>query len=249
MERMSSRLRDKVVVISAAAAGIGRATALLFAREGATVWATDIDAAGLSSLEDVPGISTLVLDVTNASEIAVLRERAGPVDVLFNCAGIVASGALLDCPVVDWNASFDINVTGQYLMIQAFLPGMLKQRSGSIINMSSVASSMAGVKNRCAYSASKAAVIGLTKSVAVDYVDQGVRCNAICPGTVLTPSLTMRIRAQPDHENALAAFIARQPMGRLGLPEEIAEAALYFASDMSSFVTGTTLTLDGGMTL
>jgi 2-keto-3-deoxy-L-fuconate dehydrogenase len=245
---MSGRLAGKTALITAAAQGIGHATALAFAREGAKVWATDINREYLAALEQVPGITTLHLDVTDAAEIAQVQQRVGAVDVLCNCAGIVANSTLLECLEADWDNSFTVNVRSMYLMIRAFLPGM-RQSGGAIINIASVASSVAGVKNRCAYGASKAAVIGLTKSVAADYASYGIRCNAICPGTVHTPSLEDRIRAQPDVEAARTAFIARQPMGRLGKPEEIAAAAVYLASDESAFVTGITLIIDGGMTL
>jgi 2-keto-3-deoxy-L-fuconate dehydrogenase len=237
------RLEGKTALITAAGQGIGREAAALFAAEGATVWATDIDAAKLNGLE---GCVQLSLDVRDAANVSAVLSRTGPLDVLFNCAGYVASGSILECTDESWADSFDINVTGAYRIIRAALPAMLDRGGGSIINMSSVASSLKGVPNRFAYSASKAALIGLTKSVAADYVTRGIRCNAICPGTVDTPSLHERLRATGDYEQAFAAFVARQPMGRLGQPCEIAALALYLASDESSFTTGQPFVIDGG---
>ncbi len=242
------RLKDKTCFITAAAHGIGRATAIAMAREGAKVFATDINADALKDLAG-PGIETAVLDVTDAAAIRAVAAQAGPVDVLFNCAGYVAHGSVLDATDEDWDRSFAINATAMFHTIRAFLPGMLDKGAGSIVNVASVASSLRGVKLRAAYGASKAAVIGLTKAVAADCVGQGVRCNAICPGTVESPSLEHRMRTHSDdYEAARRAFIARQPMGRLGKPEEIAALAVYLASDESAFTTGGTFVADGGMT-
>jgi 2-keto-3-deoxy-L-fuconate dehydrogenase len=247
---VAGRLEGKRALITAAAQGIGRASAEAFIREGARVIATDVNAEMLGTLT---GCETRLLDVTDAAQIATLAVEAGTIDVLFNCAGIVHAGTILECPEADWDRAFDINVRAQYRMIRAFLPAMLTQGGGSIINMSSVASSVTGVPNRFAYGASKAAVIGLTKSVAVDFVGKGIRCNAICPGTVASPSLRDRIRTQArangqDEADVLAAFQSRQPMGRLGLPEEIAMLAVYLASDEAAFTTGAVHVIDGGWT-
>ena len=242
-------LANKRVLITAAAQGIGRASVLAFRDAGAQVIATDLH---IEALHDIPGIQTLSLDVTRASDIDAICQQVGNVDVLFNCAGYVHSGAVLECDEQAWQFSFDLNVTAMYRMIRAFLPGMLSNGGGSIINMASVASSVKGVPNRFAYTASKAAVIGLTKSVAADYVGQGIRCNAICPGTVDSPSLRQRIAQQAleqgrSEAEVYQAFVDRQPMGRIGNAEEIAQLALYLASDASSYTTGTTLVIDGGM--
>ena len=238
-----SRLLGKTALITAAAQGIGRATAELFAREGAKVYATDIDGDLLASLE---GCEARPLDVRDGGAISALAEELPRPDILFNCAGYVHAGSILDCDEAAWAFSLDINVTAMYRVIRAFLPGMLENGGGSIINMSSVASSIKGVPNRFVYGATKAAVIGLTKSVAADFVGRGIRCNAICPGTVQTPSLDRRLADTGDYRSALAAFTARQPMGRLGRPEEIAELALYLAGDGSAFTTGTIQVIDGG---
>ncbi len=241
------RLKDKLCVVTAAGQGIGRATAIAFAREGAHVVATDIDAGKLEGLAG-PGVETAVLDVRDTGAVNALRDRVGGADVLFNCAGFVAHGTVLDTDEAEWAFSFDINVTAMYRTIRAFLPGMLAKGSGSIVNIASVASSVLGVPNRCAYGASKAAVIGLTRAVAADFVTRGVRCNAICPGTIQSPSLEERMRAAGgDYEAARQAFVARQPMGRLGEPEEIALMAVYLASDESAFMTGSINIIDGGM--
>jgi 2-keto-3-deoxy-L-fuconate dehydrogenase len=237
------RLSGKTVLITAAGQGIGRATAELFATEGAEVWATDVNA---KSLDGVRGCRSLVLDVCSTESVANARRTIGPVSVLFNCAGHVANGTILDCSEEEWARSFDLNVASMYRTIRAWLPSMLERRDGSIINMSSVAGTARGVPNRFVYGASKAAVIGLTKAVAADFVAHGVRCNAICPGTVDTPSLHQRLEATGDHDAALTAFRARQPMGRLGTPGEIAMLALYLASNESSFTTGQSLFVDGG---
>jgi 2-keto-3-deoxy-L-fuconate dehydrogenase len=242
-----NRLNGKTALVTAAGAGIGRATAQAFAAEGAQVLATDIDAATLASLKDeAPGLETAILDVRSDAAVAALFAGGFAPHVLFNCAGFVHHGTILDCAPEDWAFSFDLNVTAMYRVIRAALPGMLARGGGSIVNMASVASSLRGAANRCVYGASKAAVIGLTKSVAQDFVTQGIRCNAICPGTVLSPSLEGRIAAMADPVAARAAFIARQPMGRLGHPEEIAALAVYLASDESSFTTGTVQVIDGG---
>jgi 2-keto-3-deoxy-L-fuconate dehydrogenase len=239
----SRRLAGKTAVVSAGASGIGRASAEAFARAGARVLAVDIDAKAVAS---VPGCEGFVVDVRDAQAIAAFAARAGKVDVLFNCAGMVPKGTVLDIEPAAWNAAFDLNVNSMYHMIRAFLPGMVEARSGSIINMSSVASSITGVADRCAYGATKAAVIGLTKSVAKDFVKHGVRCNAICPGTVDTPSLQSRLHAYGDYEKTRKEFEARQPMGRLGKPDEIAALALHLASDESGFTTGQIHVIDGG---
>jgi 2-keto-3-deoxy-L-fuconate dehydrogenase len=237
------RLTGKTALIAAAGQGIGRETAMLFAAEGAKVWATDIEVAKLGELT---GCERLRLDVRDPDNIAAVLERTGPLDILFNCAGYVANGTILDCIESDWAFSFDLNVTGAYRLIRAALPAMLNHGGGSIINMSSVASSVKGVANRCAYSASKAAVIGLTKAIAADFVTRGIRCNVICPGTVDTPSLHERLRNTGDYDTALKAFVARQPMGRTGKPSEIAALALYLATDESTFTTGQPFIIDGG---
>jgi 2-keto-3-deoxy-L-fuconate dehydrogenase len=245
---MTARLAGKRCLITAAGVGIGRESALAFAREGAEVIATDIDRSALSSLsaEDTSVVTT-ELDVTDAVGIAELIAAHPPFDVLFNCAGYVHAGALHETSADDWTRSFRINVDSMFDLCKAILPGMLSRREGSIINMASVASSIKGVANRCAYSTTKAAVIGLTKSIAADYVVHGIRCNAICPGTVKTPSLVERVAALGgDREQAWKSFIGRQPMGRLGEPREIADLAIYLASDESSFVTGCIHIIDGG---
>jgi len=242
-----ARLSGKTAFITAAAAGIGRATALAYAREGASVIATDIDTATLESLKkEEPRIQTAQLDVLDAEQCASIAERWPHVDVLLNVAGYVHNGTILDCTPEDWTRSFDINVNSMYRIIRAVLPGMLERQSGSIINMSSIASSIKGVPNRAVYGATKAAVIALTKAIAADFVRKGIRCNAICPGTVETPSLQGRMAATGDLEAARKAFIARQPMQRLGKPEEIAALAVYLGSDESASTTGTTHIIDGG---
>jgi 2-keto-3-deoxy-L-fuconate dehydrogenase len=248
---MTNRLQGKTAVVTAAGQGIGQATALAFAREGAKVIATDINMTQLAALEGCEGIAVRRLDVTDGDAIAALAGELGSIDVLFNCAGFVHAGTILECEEKDWDFSFDLNVRSMYRMIRAFLPGMLAQGRGSIINMASIASSLRAVPNRFIYSTTKAAVIGLTKSVAADFVTTGVRCNAICPGTVESPSLKQRIAAQArdsgqDLDEVTRAFMARQPMGRLGTPEEIAALALYLASDESAFTTGAMHVIDGG---
>jgi 2-keto-3-deoxy-L-fuconate dehydrogenase len=245
---MAQRLAGKRCLVTAAGAGIGRATALAFAREGAHVLAADIDAAALATLmREQPAIRAQVADVTDPNAIASLAAAAPEVEVLFNCAGYVHAGSLLETTAEDWRRSFTLNVDSMFHLCRAVLPGMLLRGRGSIINMASVASSIKGVPNRCAYGATKAAVIGLTRSIAADYVARGIRCNAICPGTVRTPSLATRVAALGgDPEVAWKAFTARQPMGRLGEPEEIASLAVYLAADESAFVTGTVQVIDGG---
>lgn len=238
-----NRLQGKTALITAAAQGIGRASAELFAAEGARVIATDINMELLSKLKNC---EIRKLNVLDADEIKALSDEVGPINILFNCAGYVHSGTILDCDEKDWNFSIDLNVTSMYRMIRAFLPGMLSTSNGSIINMSSVASSIKGAPNRFAYGMTKAAVIGLTKAVAADFVTQGIRCNAICPGTVQTPSLEQRLHATGDYETAYKNFVARQPMGRLGTADEMAKLALYLASDDSAFTTGTINVIDGG---
>lgn len=237
------RLEGKTCLVTAAAQGIGRAVADAFVAQGATVWATDVNEVGLA---DLRGSETRRLDVTDKQAISELMGEIGSVDVLFNCAGVVHGGSILDCPDDDWDFAFELNAKAQYRMMRAVLPGMLKRGGGSIINMSTVASSVKGVPNRFAYSASKAAVLGMTKSVAADFVTQGVRCNAICPGTVESPSLEERLKAMGDYETSRAQFIARQPMGRFGEPSEIAALAVYLASDESAFTTGQFHIIDGG---
>ena len=246
---MTARLKNKRTLITAAGQGIGLATALAFANEGAEVVATDINPDTLNSLSnEIPRIETRLLDVTKPEEIQQAAKEIGPIDVLFNCAGFVHHGTILDCEENDWEFSFNLNVRSMYRMIRAFLPAMLEAGGGNIINMSSVASSVMGLPNRFVYGASKAAVIGLTKSVAKDYIKQGIRCNAICPGTVESPSLQERIKAQGGNlEEVRAAFIARQPIGRIGTPEEIAAIALYLASDESAYTTGVACSVDGGL--
>jgi 2-keto-3-deoxy-L-fuconate dehydrogenase len=245
---MSGRLTGKSAIITAAAMGIGRATALAFAREGARVIATDINADALEDLAKAAAIETRVLDVRSPAAMAAVAAEFPAPDILFNCAGIVHHGTVLECDDDAFDRSFDLNVKSMMRMIRALLPGMLARGSGSIVNIASVASSVIAVPNRFVYGASKAAVIGLTKSVALDFVTKGIRCNAICPGTIDSPSLQDRIRAQGDFEAARAAFVARQPMGRLGTPEEVAHLAVFLASDEASFVTGSIFVADGGWT-
>lgn len=240
------RLKGKTCVVTAAGQGIGAATARAFAREGAKVWATDVDAAKLGALEGVDGVTTRKLDVLDKAAIGKLAGETRAVDVLFNCAGFVHHGTVLDATDEQWQFAFDLNVRSMFWTIQAFLPGMLGNGGGSIINMSSAASSVKGAALRCIYGTTKAAVIGLTKSVAVDYVAKGVRCNAICPGTVQTPSLDERISALGGGADAKQFFLQRQPTGRFGSAEEIASLATYLASDEASFTTGTVNVIDGG---
>jgi 2-keto-3-deoxy-L-fuconate dehydrogenase len=244
---MSFSLENKRVLITAAGQGIGRASAIAFSRAGASVVATDINAEALASLADEAGIEMEILDVLSDEAVERVVSQTGPFDVLFNCAGFVHAGSILDMPAKDLDFAFDLNVRAMVRTIRAVLPGMLERGDGAIINMASVASSMKGVPNRAAYTITKAAVIGLTKSVAADYVGQGIRCNAICPGTVESPSLQDRLKAQGDYDAARAAFIARQPIGRLGSPEEIADLAVYLAG--ATYTTGQAYAIDGGWTI
>ncbi len=247
---MAGRLTGKRALVTAAGQGIGQATALMFAAEGAQVVATDIDAGKLQVLDGKGGLATRRLDVTDEAGVAAIAADLGAVDVLFNCAGYVHQGALLECEPQDWDVSFNLNVRAMYLMIRAFLPAMVAAgRGASIINMASVAGSIKGVASRCAYGASKAAVIGLTKSVAIDYVKHRIRCNAIAPGTVATPSLDERIAALGKPEEVRPNFVARQPLGRLGTAEEIAALAVYLAGDESAFTTGAVMVVDGGLSV
>ena len=241
---MGTDLQGKTVLATAAAQGIGRATALAFARAGATVVATDINDKLLAELAQEPGITTRKLDVLDNAAVAKIASDIGPVDILFNCAGFVHSGSILEMKDEELDFAFDLNVRSMVRTIRAVLPGMIERGGGSIINMSSVASSIKGVPNRFAYATTKAAVIGLTKAVAADYIGQGIRCNAICPGTVESPSLEGRMRAGGNYEASRAAFIARQPLGRLGTPEEIADLAVYLAG--ASYTTGQAYAIDGG---
>jgi 2-keto-3-deoxy-L-fuconate dehydrogenase len=238
-----TRLAGKIAVVTAAGQGIGRATAELFAAEGATVFAADINEQSLATLA---GCRQAVLDVTDRAAVERFAGDTGRIDVLFNCAGFVHDGTILDCDEAAWDASFALNVKSMYFLIRALLPAMIAGGGGSIINMSSVAGSVIGVPRRFVYGSTKAAVVGLTKAIAADFARQGIRCNAICPGTVQTPSLDERLAASGDLASARAAFVARQPMGRLGTPGEIAELALYLASDASAFTTGQCHVIDGG---
>ena len=248
---MTARLQGKTAFLTAAGQGIGRAVALAYAREGARVIATDIDDTLLASLRVETGCITQRLDVTDRAAIEAAAAAHGPVDVLFNGAGFVHAGSLLECTEADWDFAFALNVRSQFRTIKAFLPGMLAKGGGSIVNVASVVGSLKGAPNRFVYATTKAAVIGLTKSVAADFVTRGIRCNAICPGTVESPSLRQRIAAQAaasgqTQAEVEAMFVGRQPMGRLGRVEEIAALALYLASDESSFTTGTAQVIDGG---
>ena len=249
---MPGRLAGKAAFVTAAAQGIGRATALAFAAEGAHVTATDVNEAKLSEIAG-KGIRTARLDALSPAEIAAAAQSAGAVDILFNCAGFVHQGTVMEATEQEWEFAFDLNVRSMFRTIRAFLPGMLERGGGSIINIASVSGSIKGVQNRCIYGATKAAVIGLTKSVAADFVARGVRCNCICPGTIETPSLGDRIAANAAQtgsvDAARAAFVARQAMGRLGRPEEIAALAVYLAADESRFMTGQAVVIDGGFTV
>lgn len=247
---MEQTLTGKTALVTAAANGIGRASAVMLAERGATVIATDIAEDALSELQaSHPGITGMVLDVTDTAAVQALVTGLGPLDILVNCAGWVHDGTILDCDANAWNRSFDLNARALFEVTKAALPGMLDKGAGSIVNIASIVSSEKGAPRRFAYGASKAAIIGMTKSIAADFVKDGIRCNAICPGTVQSPSLNDRLAATGDFDAALAAFKARQPMGRLGQPEEIAEVVCYLASDMSAFTTGQAIAIDGGWSI
>jgi 2-keto-3-deoxy-L-fuconate dehydrogenase len=252
---MAGRLEGKTALVTAAGHGIGRASALAMAREGAKLFATDLDEKALDVLrqEAESDLETFGLDVLSKQQIADAVSKAGAIDILFNCAGHVHHGTVLDCEDKDWDFTFDLNVKSHYRMAKAFLPGMLEKGAGSIMNMASVVSSVKGVPNRFAYGASKAAVIGLTKAIAADFVARGIRCNAVCPGTVDSPSLQQRIRVLGEtaggYDKARASFLARQPTGRLGEPEEIAALVVFLASDEASFISGQAYIVDGGWSL
>ena len=246
---MAGKLSGKVAFLTAAAQGIGRATAIAFAREGAKVYATDINESKLAELKGMRGIETRALDVLNDAAVARIAAEIETPNVLFNCAGFVHHGTILECSDKDWDFSFNLNVRAPYVVTRSFLPRMLANGGGSIINVASVAGSIKGIPNRFVYGATKAAVIGMTKSLAIDYVRKGIRVNALCPGTVDTPSLGERIRALGDEQKARADFVARQPMGRLANAEEIAETAVYLACDDSVFMTGQAVIIDGGITI
>jgi 2-keto-3-deoxy-L-fuconate dehydrogenase len=246
---MTGRLAGKTTVVTAAAQGIGRATAIAFAREGAKVHATDIAADKLEDLKSEGEVLIARLDVTDSRAVMEFAQRTGRCDVLFNCAGFVHHGTVLDCDEKAWDLSFDLNVKSMYRTIKSFLPGMIERGGGVIINVASVASSIKAAPNRFVYGATKAAVIGLTKSVAADFITKNIRANAICPGTIDSPSLRERMQAQGDYEKARAQFIARQPMGRMGEAHEVAALAVYLASDESAFMTGAALPIDGGWTI
>ena len=247
---MNSRLKDKNIIVTAAGQGIGKATAIAFHNEGASVFATDINEKTLKTLKDeYPKIDIFKLDSANKEDVESYCKHLNKIDVLFNAVGFVHHGTILDCEEKDWDFSFNVNIKSMYFMCKAILPKMLEQKKGSIINVASVASSLKGVPNRFVYGASKAAIIGLTKSIAADFVKQNIRCNAIAPGTVFTPSWEDRVKQSPDPVQAKKDFIARQAMGRLGTAEEIASMAVYLAGDESAFTTGNTFSVDGGMTI
>ena len=247
---MSGRLEGKKIIVTAAGQGIGKATAIAFHNEGANVTATDLNEKTLADLnKEYPDIKVQKLDSTDNSAILEFTKTLDTVDVLFNAVGFVHHGTILDCEEKDWDFSFDVNIKAMYFMCKAILPLMIKQNGGSIINISSIASSLKGLPNRFVYGASKAATIGLTKAIASDFVKQNIRCNSIAPGTVFSPSWQDRVNQSPDPIQAKKDFIARQPMGRLGTAEEIASMAIYLAGDESTFTTGNTFSVDGGMTI
>ncbi len=246
---MGGRLAGKTALITAAGQGIGHATAVAFQNEGARVWATDIDEARLAGLATLERVSCRALDVRDDDAVAALADETGAFDVLFNCAGRVPHGAILDCAPEDWAETLNLNVTAMYRTIRAFLPAMLAQGAGSIVNMASVVSTVKAAPERCAYHASKAAVMGLTTSVAFDYAARGIRCNAICPGAIDTPSFDERMDAHADPEAARKAFVARHPVGRIGSPSEVAALCVYLGSDESAFTTGQALVIDGAWSL
>ena len=247
---MSERLKNKNAIVTAAGQGIGKATAIAFHNEGANVIATDLNEETLKNLnKEYPKIKVQKLDSTNKVEIESFTKTLGKVDILFNAVGFVHHGTILECEEKDWDFSFNVNIKSMYFMVKSILPKMIEQNGGSIINISSIASSIRGLPNRFVYGASKAAIIGFTKSIAADFVKQNIRCNTIAPGTVHTPSWEDRVKASKDPVQAKKDFIARQPMGRLGTPEEIAAIAIYLASDESTFATGNIFSVDGGMTI
>ena len=247
---MAGRLQGKSAIVTSAGQGIGRASAICMAKEGASVWATDINPQALASLEaEQPGIKTFTLNVLKQDEIDAAVKRVGTPDVLFNCSGFVHAGTIMETEEKDWDFSFDLNVKAHYRMMKAFMPAWLARGSGTIINMASAASSIKGVPNRFAYGATKAAVIGMTKALAADFTSKGIRVNAICPGTVDSPSLMDRLKATGDFEAAKSSFIARQPMGRMAKAEEIGMLVVYLASDEAAFVTGQTFVIDGGWSI
>ena len=247
---MAGRLTGKTAIVTSAGQGIGRASAICMAREGAKVWATDINAEALSSLAaEQPGIETFTLDVLKQAEVDAAAARVGTPDILFNCSGYVHAGTIMETDEKAWDFSFDLNVKAHYRMMKAFMPGWLSRGSGSIINMASAASSIKGVPNRFVYGATKAAVIGMTKALAADFTSKGIRVNAICPGTVESPSLMDRLKATGDFDAAKSAFIARQPMGRMARADEIGMLVVYLASDEAAFVTGQTFVIDGGWSI
>ena len=248
MEHGRARLSGKRILVTGAGQGIGLASALAMVREAAVV-ATDKDPASVERLRGIDGVIGAVMDVTDSRRVQEVAEAVGPVDALFNCAGYVSEGTILDCSEDEWDRTQDINGTGTYRVIKAFLPGMLALGAGSIVNMSSMASTVKGVPNRFAYSASKAAILGITKAIAIDFIRDGIRCNAVCPGIVDSPSLRERLSRMGDAEKAMEAFAARQPMGQLGMPEDIAPLIVYLVSDESAFVTGCMYSIDGGISL
>lgn len=247
---MTGRVRGKTAVVTSAAQGIGRAIALELAREGAKVFATDINEVALKAVaKEHVGVTDLKLDVLKREDVEAAVAETGTPDILVNCSGWVHHGTILDCDELTWDRSFDLNVKAHYRTIRAYLPAMVRRGAGSIVNIASVVSSISAAPNRFVYGATKGAVIGLTKQLAIDFIAKGIRCNAICPGTIDSPSLNDRMRAQGDYEKARAAFIARQPLGRMGTPEEIAHLAVYLASDEAAFVTGQVHIIDGGFSL